>query len=196
MISLAILTLAFFTVSFTATAYAADTVSDGTLLDMAKPIFDAVTHGQYWLGASLALVLAVALFKRYAPAGKLQDFAHSDAGGSLLVLLGSFGGALGTALLAGGTGMISMALVWTALKVALGAAGGYSLLKKLIIDPLMASTWYQEKAPSWLKSVMMLVLWAFIKPSPTEAATLAGNEAASENPPTGADGVAGTPTDL
>ncbi len=184
--------------SFTATAYAAGalTPDDGSLLDLARPVLDAVMHGQYWLGASLALVLLVTAFKRYAPAGKLQDFAHSDAGASILVLLLSFGGALATALLAAGTNAVSLALLWAALKVALGAAGGYALIKNLLVDPLMNTAWYQNSAPAWLKSVMMLLMWAFVKPTPTEVATDAGNDAVNSNPPTGADGPAGTPTDL
>jgi hypothetical protein len=189
---------ALFALAFTATATGATALSpdDGTLLDLARPVFDAVMHGQYWLGASLALVLAVAAFKRYAPAGALQDFAHSNAGASLLVLLGSFGGALATALLAVGSNGITLALAWTALKVALVAAGGYTLLKNVIVDPLMASSWYQTSAPEWLKSIMMLLLWVFLKPSPVVAAADAGNTAVNENPPTGADGSTGTPTDL
>ena len=197
-ITLLALTLGFFTLSFTATAYAAGSLTaDGeSLFDMARPLLDAVMHGQYWLGASLALVLAVTAFKQLAPAGKLQDFAHSDAGGAILVLLGSLGGALATALIASGTNAVSMALLWAALKVALGAAGGYSLIKKLVVEPLMASSWYLNSAPAWLKSVMGLLLWAFTKPSATDAATQAGNDAVVANPPTGADGSAGTPTDL
>lgn len=188
-LSLAVLAL----VSFTATAFAAGAASpeDGSLLELAKPVYEAVMGHQWWLAASLALVFLCAAAKKYAP-GKLGDFLRTDHGGALLVLLMSFGGAVSTGLLAAGTGAMTLALAWAALKIALGAAGGYSLIRKLIVNPLLASTWYQEKAPAWFKSIMGLALWAFDKPTPIEKAEKAGSDAVAANPSTGA----GTPTDV
>lgn len=147
-----------------------------------QPILDAITGGQWWLAASLALVLTVGLLKRAAPAGALRDWVNSDVGGSVLVLLASFGGAMATALGAGAA--VSWVLAWTALKVAVGAAGGYSLIRNLVITPLTESKWYAS-APGWLKSVVGMLTWVFLKPTPIEAATTAGNDAVVAKPPTG-----------
>jgi hypothetical protein len=192
-VGLSLAALAFF--SFIATAAAAGTAvpEDGALLDLARPVFDAIMHGQWWLAASLALILVVAAIKKYAP-GKFGAWAHSDLGGSILVLGASFGGAAATGLLAAGTGAMSLALAWTALKVALAASGGYSLLKKLVMPYVRK---LGDKAPAWMKPIFSMLLWAFDSNAQVVAAAeQAGNDAVAANPPTGADGVAGTPTDL
>ncbi len=177
-------------VSFTAAAFAAGAVvpEDGSLLDLAKPVYEAVMHGQWWLGASLALVLCVGLFKRYAPA-KAQEWAHSDVGGSILVLAGSFGGALATGLVAAGTNALTPGLAWMALKVALAAAGGYSLIKKLL-GPLVA------KAPAWMQPILGMLMWVFdSKPAITKAEE-AGKEAVEAKPAAGIEGVVGSSTEV
>jgi hypothetical protein len=186
--SLGIIALGFF--AFTATAAAAGEISpeDGSLLDLARPVYDAVVHGQYWLGASLALVLAVAAFRKYAP-GKAGAWARTDVGGSLLVLAASFGGAAATGLLAAGTNAMTGELAWTALKVALAAAGGYSLAKKLLAPVLRKIA---DKAPPWMKPLFAMLLWSF--ETPIAKAETAGDVAVAENPPTGTDGATGTTT--
>ncbi len=191
----AILALVVAFVGFSATAMAAGEVTptDGSLLDYAKPVYEAVMHGQWWLAASLALVLSVAMFRKYAP-GKAREWAHTDVGGAVLVLLMSFGGAVATALAAGGVGAaMSVSLAWMAFKVALGAAGGYSLAKKLLV-PLLRKL--AAVAPSWAKPVFSMILWVFDKPTTTEQAEAAGEAAVVANPGTGASGPAGTPTDI
>lgn len=181
--------------SFTAAAFAAGGTEDPALIDLARPVWEAAQNGQWWIAIALALVLATAAFKRYAP-GKLGRWANRDAGGALLVLVGSFGGALATGLAAAGTNALTLALIWTAGKIAIGAAGGYSLIKKLLVDPLLASDWYQNRAPGWLKSILALALWAFTRPTPTEEAEAAGSAAVKKDPPTGVDGVVGGPMDV
>lgn len=189
-------------ISFTATAFAAGTVDpagDGSALaEMARPIYDAVMHGQYWLAASLALVFVVALLGKYAdkiPAwlgGKtIAKLAGSDPGRAVLVLLGSFGGAVATGLTAAGSSAMTWALAWTALKVAVGAAGVYSLAKKLLA-PLVA------KAPPWVQAVFRLVTWAFERSlkDPVKEAEAAGQAAVEAEPPTGAAGIVGKPRDV
>lgn len=198
--ALTVLAVAF--LSFVGVAHAADAADpsgDGSgLLDLAKPVIDAVLRGEPWLAASLALVFMVALVGKYGPKfpgrlgrwmGKLDG---SDAGRAALVLIGSFGGALGAAL-TGGAAM-SLALAWTAMKVAIGASGVYSLAKKLL-TPLVG------KAPAWMQPLLRLILWAFDRKGQdaAEAATkadAAGAAAVKANPSTGAAGVVGAPRDV
>ena len=174
----------------TATASAAgavDPAGDGTgLLELAKPVFQAVMSGQYVLGAALALVLVVALVRKYA-SGRFP-FLATDAGGALLTLVGSFGGAVATALAAGATP--SLAVAWVALGVAASAAGGYALIKKLV-GPLVT------KAPGWLQPILRLVVWFFDRPSSVvKEVEAAGDAAVAANPPSGAAGIIGELRDL
>jgi hypothetical protein len=186
---------------FTATAFAAGAASppDGNLLDSLKEIWLAATGHHWWLAASAALVAGVAAFKKYAP-GKARDWSHTDMGATLLLLLGSFGGALFTGLAATGTDAISADLVWAALKVAVGAAGGYAMIKNLLVDPLLKSKWYQEHAPAWLRAILDIGTWAFTKPAADtiKEAEKAGDQAVADKPAEGAsaDSAAGKPTEL
>lgn len=191
---LALIAVPAFLIAFVGVAFAAGAVTpqDSSILDLAKPVWEAVAHGQYWVAASLALVLAVAAVKKYHP-GKLGEYANTDVGGAALVLLGAFGTTLATGLLATGTGVFSLTLAWTSLKIALGAAGGYSLLKKFAAPIL---TRIADKAPAWAKPIFALVLWAFTSPDPIAKAEAAGAAAVKADPAPGAAGAAGTPTDI
>ncbi len=186
-------------VPFAATSFAAGQAvpEDGSLADLLKPVWDAASGGHWWLAASLALVLAVALLKKYAPEGRARDFVNSNLGASIMLLVGSFGGALATNLAMAGTDAISLALVIPSLKVAFTAAGGYALVKNLVVDPLVGSEWYKTKAPAWLKAVLGVVTWMFVKSSKTIAkAEAKGDAAVAANPSAGADDVIGKPTEL
>jgi hypothetical protein len=168
---------------FLVSANAASTVvpEDGNLLDLARPIFDEIMKGHFIAAAALALVLMVALVKRYAP-GKAGEFVHSDAGGSLTTLLMAFGGALATATMGGASWTWGM--LWTAGSLAVTAAGGYVLAKKLIVEPLLRPL--SKKAPAWMQPVFSMVMWLFDKKvAEQEAAKKAGDEAVAANPPTG-----------
>jgi hypothetical protein len=180
---------------FAAAAFASTSVAvaaapaatpDPGLLDLARPVYEAVLHGQWYLAAALALVLVVALVRRYA--GPRVPFLHSDAGGALLALVGSYGGAVATALAAGGA-VFSAHLAWVALTVAIAAAGGYSLIKKLIITPFLVP--WAAKAPAWLKPLLAIVIWIFERPDPVSQATAAGDAAVAAHPSTGVGGILG-----
>lgn len=182
----ALFILVFFFV-FTGLAFAANSAvpEDGSLLDLLKPVYEAFTSGHYLYAGSLSVVLLVAILRRYG-SNKLPWFG-SDEGGAVLTLVGSFAGAIATSL-AGGS-PVSLTMAWTALSIAVGAAGGYVLIKKLVVDRLTRSQWYQEKAPAWMKSLLGLVLWIFEnhakKPPAITRAEAAGEEAVKKDPPKG-----------
>ena len=186
-----------FLISFTGTAYASQAVApeDGSLIDLARPIFDQIMAGHWLAAAALALVFCVAIVKRYAP-GKFGELVHSDPGGALTTLLMAFGGALATATMGGAPW--SWKMLWTALTVAVTAAGGYSLIKKLIIEPILKPL--AEKGPLWLKPILMVVLWVFDKrdnaATANATAAAAGDAAVAATPSTGTDGVVGEAKDL
>lgn len=178
--------------SFIGVALASDAVvpTDGSLLDLAKPVYEAILGGQWWLAAMFGLILMTTAAKKYAP-GKIKNLINSEYGQPLTVLTLSFGGAAATALLAAGPGaLMTGALAWAALKIAVGAAGGYELLKQLVVPFLVK---IQAKAPAWSQPIFGLILWAFSKPSATESAEKAGDDAVAANPPKGENGTVGEP---
>lgn len=178
---------------FAGTAFAADAVAppDASLQDLAAPVYNAIAAGHYLAATALALVLTVALVKRYAGTGKVGTFVHSDVGGALTTLAMAFFGAIATATAAGATWHWSM--LGTAGLVAFTAAGGYALVKKLVI-PLLKKL--EPKLPAWTAPIFALVFFVFDKPDAIEQATKAGDDAIRATPATGADGVTGKPTDV
>ncbi len=184
-----------FLLAFTATAFASGgPLGETSILDLAKPVYEAVMKGDWWIATSFGLVLMVAAFKKYAP-GKAGELANTDLGGAVLVLLGAFGGALGTGLLASGTDVLSLDLVKASFKVAFSAAGGYALVKKLLV-PVIEKI--GAKAPAWAQPLFAMLLWAFAKPGDAVVAKAeaAGQAAVDEKPATGIDSVVGTPTEI
>lgn len=115
---------------------------DGTVADpmddlakLALTAIDAIRSGNWWLLASLALSVVLACVRKFGPgilASKWPAGAawiKSDVGGAVLVLgLGMVGG-ITTALVGGAP--IGMALILDAVKVSLGSAGGFVVVKKL-----------------------------------------------------------------
>lgn len=162
---------------FAGTAYAAGAIEDGSVTDMAKVLYEAIKGGQYAYAACMALIVGVALVKRYG--AKRYPWLNGDVGGSLLVLVGSFAGALGTALAGGGA--VTWGLMWAAGGVAVSAAGGYALIKKLFVEPVLRPL--VDKAPAWLKPILMMVMWVFDKaPDPVGDAVAAGDAAVKAAP--------------
>ena len=171
--SLAILCLAFIgLVAFGATAFAAGVMTPDaseSITDLARPVYDAIVAGHYIASIALALVLTVALMRRYAR-GRFSVFLHSDIGGALATLLVAFFGAIAAGAVAGeGWGGLSVGLLIGSSKLAAMAAGGYTLIKKLIVDPIQASNWYSN-IPAWLRSILQVAFWVFDKQSSGEAA--------------------------
>jgi hypothetical protein len=179
--------------SFGATAYAADSVagSETSILDLLKPVYEAFRGGNYIAGAALAVVLTVAMLRRYAP-GRIGKFMNSDVGGTLSAFLVAGAGSVAAA---SPDASWSWSILKTAGSIAVAAAGGYTVIKKLLVDRLTASNWYNTKAPAWLKMALRVVLWVFDKPAANAdviaAAEQAGKDAVVAKPSAGADGVVG-----
>ncbi|TQF10106.1 hypothetical protein FJV41_41160 [Myxococcus llanfairpwllgwyngyllgogerychwyrndrobwllllantysiliogogogochensis] len=94
----------------------------------AQLLFNAVTSQNYALVASLVVVLLVFLLRKFG--GRFIPFFNTDRGGAVLVLGVSLAGAVANALAAGAP--FSLSLMLTAVKVALTAAGGFTLVKRLL----------------------------------------------------------------
>ncbi len=173
--------------AFAATAVAAGAVTpeDGSLLDLARPIFDAVMHGQWWLGAALAVVFVTAATRRYLPDAYGGKFARGDVGGLITAFLIAFGGALATTFAAPGA-VMSGAVLLVGLKVGLGAVGGFVALNQLA-KALAGTEWFKTKAPAWLRTGLTFLL-ALIGSSAIAKAEKAGDAAVAANPATGGAG--------
>lgn len=180
-----LVSLFFMVLSFVGTSIAL-AQSDG-LADLAKPVLDAVLSGQYVFAAASALVLGVALLRRYG--GSRYPILASKKAAPFLVLLGAFGAALATSLSA--EAAITVAMSWAALKVAVVAAGGYSLLKPILQG-------MQKRAPAWADPLFAVAGWVFDARTKAAEAKIAkaidaGVAAVEENP---SEGIPGDFTDV
>ncbi len=185
--------------AFVGTAAAATELEPpgGSLLDLAKPIFEAVMSGQWALGAALALVLLVAVARRYlAPK---WSFLGTELGVALMVVVGSFGGALATAFAAGAGA--SGGVLWAALGIAVSAAGGWKLAKIALnqFEPWVLRQ--IEKLPAAgqtiARAIWSMLTWWLHKPGDAEIAKAeaAGAAAVTAQPSNGISGVLGEPNE-
>ncbi|MFN7131181.1 MAG: hypothetical protein ACK4N5_03810 [Myxococcales bacterium] len=101
---------------------------ESDLTHLAQLALDAVTTGNWWGLAAVALFGAVWALRRFG--GAKWPVLTSPRAGAVMVLLLAVLGALATSLLAGQAP--SALLLLAALKVALGAAGGREVLLKLM----------------------------------------------------------------
>lgn len=169
-------------VSFAANAAAPE---DGSWLDLLRPIYDAFAHGQYVLAGALALIPVVVVLRRYA--APRVEWLRSDLAAAGMTLAAAFGASMAAAL--GGGVAVSWAIVCNAGKIALTAAGGYSLLKPFALRLI-------SLLPAWAAPLATILEWVFGKPAVISEAEKAGADAVAAKPPTGADGVVGKPEDL
>ena len=193
-------------VSFGATAFAAGAVApaSGSLLDLAKPVYAAITAGHYIACAALALILAMAAARRYLPSlpkvgASIGKFLSSDAGNAISTLVISFAGAVATGTAAGvHWGGLSTHLLWTSLLVGVTAVGGYEVLLHLFAAPVLAKI--EAKLPAWARPLVSLLLAVFNKDSGNAQALAkaqaAGQAAVVANPAPGVAGVIGQPTEI
>jgi len=103
--------------------------------EFARLLLDAVQSRNYALLVALVVVLAVYLLRKFG--GSRLPFLRTDRGGALLVLGVALAGAVANALAAGAP--FSGELLLTAVRVALTAAGGFTLVKRLVFGgPVIA----------------------------------------------------------
>lgn len=163
------------------------------LLALLRPIYDAFHAGHSVAAGALALIAAVALLRRYAdkipgvgPA--VSAFLHTDLGGALSTFVLAAAGAVAAA------DSVSVATLKLAGGLGIGAIGGYTALRKLVVDRIMASKWYAG-APSWAKALLSVLTFLGSKPGDTAKAeaSKAGDASVAANPAPGAAGVVGEP---
>lgn len=176
-----------FLLAFAGTALAAGAAApeDGSILDMLRPVYESFAGGNYVLSGALALVLLVALVKRYV--APRVSWMQSDIAAAGMTLLAAFGASLGASLGAGNG--ITWAIVKTAAAVGAAAAGGYSLLKPFVV-------WLASKAPAWAQPILSVIMWVFDKPTAVDVAKKDGDAAVAATPSSGADGVIGKSTEV
>lgn len=137
------------------------------LAGFARLLMQAAQDRNWALLISLALIGAVAAVRHLL--GQKVPFLKTDLGGTLLVLVMGTAGGVATALLAGTA--FSWALIPAAAGVAFTAAGGYTMLRRLVL-PLLTKALQK----------------AGLKADPVAEAEKAGESAVAEKP---AGGIAG-----
>lgn len=186
--------------SFNAAAAADAAASDGSWVDLATPVYQAFASGRYALTVCLAIILALALVKRYAGStGAFGRFVHSDAGGSLSALLLGTSTA-GAAALAAPGATLTLGILKAGLIAGVVSAGGYAAIKNLVVEPILKPL--AAKAPSWAQPVFSLVFWVFdhgpgaAQSAAETTATAAGASAVAAHPAPGAAGIVGVATEV
>lgn len=185
-------------VSFTTVAHAATAVDGGdtSLLDLARPVYEAFAGGHYALSAFLIVLLMVALTKRYL--GDKIAWLHSNMGGSAMALIAAFASAAIAGLVAPGA-TVTFGLMKTALMAGVFAAGGYAVLKNLVVDPILKPL--SAKAPTWMQPIFSAVFWIFDHSVTDNTVTIAtaervGDAAVVANPGKGIGVIVGNPGDV
>ncbi len=185
----------FFYLGFSASAFASDLAlpADTSWLDLARPILDAIKDGHGWIAAASALVALSAFALRYL--SPRYAIFRTPIGALLVVFTGAYGGGVLTALAAAGVTALTPALALTALKIAIAAAGGYSILRPLLVDVI--EPFLLARFP-FLKPLLDLVTYIFDKPpaSVIAKAEKAGADAVAVLQPKGVEGVTGKPTEI
>lgn len=178
--------------AFAGTALAATAAhpDDGSLLELAAPILEAVKNGHGWLAAACSVMFLTALARRKLPDRFGGKFARGDVGGMVTAFVFAYAGAVATAATAEGFAGMTSTLALAGLKVALAAIGGFVALHKLA-TALAATKWWNEKAPRWLRATVELVL-KLVGSSAAQKAKAAGDAAVKAKPAAGF----GEPTDV
>ena len=173
--------------AFTGTAVAASAAADPTASELAKSIFDAVMHGQWWAALAAGVIMACALARKYMP-DSWKTGTRGDIIGVSTVFLMSFAGAIATWAIAPGA-VMSLAVISTAFKVAAAAIGGWTILHK-VAGWLVA--W--GKLPAWATSILSLITMLIGSDAVTKAES-AGDAAVVATPAPGM-AAGGTPTEV
>jgi len=133
-------------------------LADGTVLTLLRPVIDAFVAGRYVLMIALTVVMLTGLFRKF---GSPTSWVHTTPGGTLLALLTSSATAVAVTL-AVPDAVVTWNLLWTALMVGVTSAGGYVVIKNLLIDPVLRPL--SLRAPIWSLPLFKAVFWIFDKP--------------------------------
>lgn len=178
----------------TVMSFALTTAAISPDIDVLSPIWDALRTGRPALAAALMLVAVAAMVRKYG--STRVPWLNSELGSAATVLVGSFGAAAASAMTGGSEP--SWSLAWQALVIAIGASGGYSLVKQLLVDPVLRPL--SLRAPKWLQPVFSVLFWPFDHPTaqlPDIAGSVrAGESALRDTPPEGIRRITGEPRDL
>lgn len=149
--------------AFSATAFAAGAVSDpsSSLPDLLQALVNAFSSGHDALGGALLTIGLAAIAKRYL--GDSFPFLHTNAGGTLLALVTASATAAAASLGAPGAQM-TLDLLRSSLMVGIAAAGGFAVLKNVVVEPLLAP--YLKKASPFVQSIGNWVMWIFDHSTP------------------------------
>jgi hypothetical protein len=148
-------------------------------LDLLRPIWEAISAGNWWMAGAAIIVVAGVLLSRFGQ--QLSSWFATGAGKAVIVLVTSFGTALYASLQAGAVG--SLELLWAATRLAVEAAGIYSLIKALVLEPLLR--WTTAPAPiRWFTKALAWVYDRIVPPQqpapaplpPATARTVAASE--------------------
>lgn len=174
-----------------AMAQAGTVGSDGSILDMLRPVLEAFRGGDYAAAGALALVVLVAVARQYG--ARVWPALGSELGAIALVVVGSFAATL--AAMISGPAPLTLAVAWTAAKIAFYASGGFALVKKFAY-PLLVKL--RGKLPGWAAGILDVVLWVLDggKAAAIAKAEKAGAAAVAAKPGAGAGGVVGKPKDV
>lgn len=182
------LLLAFFAFGATASAAGEAVGDNSSLFELARPVFDAIVHGNYWLAAALGVILLTAAAKKYLPDAYGGRLVRSELGGMVTAFALAFAGALATTFAAPGATM-TMLVLWAAVKIGFWAVGGFMALHK-IATVLVKTKFWNEKMPAPIKALVALAL-SMIGSSAVAKAEKAGQDAVEAKPAEGPKAVVG-----
>lgn len=138
-------------------------ISEDPLFELARMLWVAIDKGEFISIAVTSLVMFSALLARFGV--RLTSWFGTGAGKAVITLLVTFSGGLSAAL------ATNTEITWEILRTvsifALATAGGYSLIKVLIVEPL--TPWMQNRA-AWIRSVWRALTWVYdrlVPPSPS-----------------------------
>lgn len=168
--------------AFTGTALAAEASAtmDPSLLELARPIFDAVMQSQWWAAAALGVVMVCAVVRKYMPVA-WKTGTKGDIVGTATAFTTAFAGAIATWAMAPGAAMTG-AVALTALKIGAAAIGGYTAIHK-VASWLLA--W--GKLPPWAVSILRMTT-LLVGSNAVAKAEAAGAAAVVAKPSTGMAG--------
>lgn len=138
--------------------------SEDPLFELTRLLWAAISDGD---GVSIVVAVLVMLSALLARFGvRLTYWFGTSAGRALITLFVTFSSGLSSALAAG------TEITWDVIRsvsiFAATTAGGYSLIKALIVEPL--TPWMRDSAPEWLRVGWRGLTWVYdrlVPPAPS-----------------------------